>query len=551
MTPIILRDDQALLKAGIYNGWQSGARNMLAVLPTGGGKSIVVSDILLDGHQQGLQECAIAHRTELVSQLSFHVANRGIPHQIIAPKNIIAQVTREHRVKYGQSFINPNARCAVAAVDTLIARADKLTRWAQQINRWTVDEAHHVLRANKWGKAAALFPNAYGLGVTATPQRADGMGLGSHHDGLFDMMVQGPTMRELINIGALTDYVIAWDTLETEFDITENDITAGGDFNQKKLAVAAKKSRIVGDVVREYVKHALFKRAICFATDVETAGNIAEKFRASGISAAAVSAETPSDVRAKYIEDFKTGKIMVLVNVDLFGEGFDVPACEVVIMARPTASLGLYLQMFGRALRTMFGKLYGLIIDHVGNVKRHGLPDKPHFWSMDRREKRSKATDDPEFMPSSSCLQCSRPYLRVLTVCPYCGAEKPLPEPSLRTIEQVDGDLTLLGPEALAAMRAAVELASPADVANRAVFAGGSVAGKAAANRQIEKHQAQERLREAIAEWAGWQRHLGRDDRQSYKRFYLAAGVDVLTAQTGTASEMNALADKVKGWIIV
>lgn len=543
---IQLRPDQWQLKADIYGAWNGGARFALGVLPTGGGKSVIVSDIVNDKNQLGAQQIVIAHRNELVSQMSLHVARRGVKHRVIAPKNIVAQIVAEHRSELGYNFVNPTANCSVAGVDTLVARAEELKGWAAQIDYWTIDEAHHVLRSNKWGKAAAMFPRAYGLGVTATPSRADGKGLGAHHDGVFEAMALGPDMRSLIDIGALTDYEIA--IPESDFVIDENDIPPGGDFTIKKMREASKRSHIVGDVVTEYVRRAFGKRAICFATDVETAGEIAKRFNDAGIPSAAVSAQTPGEVRADYIRRFRSGQIWVLVNVDLFGEGFDVPACEVVIMARPTASLAVYLQQFGRALRPMAGKLYGLIIDHVSNWKRHGYPDKPHYWTMDRRDKRAKREKDPEDIPLTVCRGCSRPYERCLPSCPRCGWSPPLPEGGGRSIEEIDGDLVLLDRAKLAEMRKAIMLPSPADVGNRTAFVAGDMAAKGAINRQIERHQAQQRLDAAIAQWAGIQRHKGRDDQQSYRRFYLATGVDVLTALSLPRSDMEALAAKVEGW---
>lgn len=547
MTQIVLRDDQRALKSGIYNGWNSGNRNMLAILPTGGGKSIIVSDIALDADQQHAQQIVMAHRTELVGQMSLHVARRGIRHRLIAPKQVISQIINDHRREFnGYSFIHQSAHCAVGGVDTLIARKAELESWAKQVDRWTIDEAHHVLKANKWGAAVDMFPNAYGLGVTATPSRADGCGLGAHADGVFHDMVLGPSMRELIHMGALTDYEIVIPS--SDFEIDENSVAPSGDFSTKRMREASKRSHIVGDVVAEYVKHAMFKRAICFATDVETSGEIAKKFNDAGIPAASVSAKTPSEVRAEYIRRFRDGSIRVLVNVDLFGEGFDVPACEVVIMARPTASLGVYLQQFGRALRTMLGKQYGLIIDHVSNWKRHGLPDKLHFWTMDRREKRGKQEKDPEDIELIKCRGCSKPYLRSKPACPHCGHVIELEPTAPRSIETVDGDLMLLDRSKLEEMRKAMQLPMPADVAQRTAHVAGVNAGKHAADKQIARIQMQRRLDDAICQWAGWQRHRGRMDSETYRRFYLTTGIDVWSALALPAADMEKIAVQVERW---
>lgn len=542
---ITLRQDQQELKNGIYRSWQTGSRFVLGVLPTGGGKSVISSDIVLDRHNMGSQQVVIAHRVELVSQMAMHVARRGIPHRVIAPKEVVGQVIAAQREELGRSFVNPTALCSVAGVDTLLARKDDLEPWCKQQDFWIIDEAHHVLSENKWGRAVRLFPRAYGLGVTATPQRADGMGLGVHADGVFQDMICGPSVRELINMGAITDYDYACP--QSDFEIDDTILAPSGDFSQAKMAEASKKSRLVGDVVTEYVKLAFGKRCIVFAINVEDANKIAQNFEALGIRAKAVSAKTPSAVRDDAVKRFKRGDIWVLINVDLFGEGFDVPACEVVSMARPSASLAVFLQQAGRALRTMHGKTHGLIIDHVSNYKRHRFPDTPRYWSLDRRMKREKKPKDPEEIELRVCPECVRPHERALPACPHCGWV-PVVNPRERTLETVDGDLMLLDRDTLAKMRDASEIEAPELVAQRVAAAAGEIAGKGAYNRQMEKIEAQRRLDEAIAIWAAHGRDKGRSDGEMYRRFYLTTGMDVLTARTLTRAEMDKLTETVQGW---
>lgn len=544
---ITLRPDQAHLKHGIYDAWDNGIKHVLGVLPTGGGKSIIVSDIALDGNNRGDPQCIIAHRKELVGQMSLHIGRREIMHRIVAPPDVISQITAEHRREFGRSFISPSAICSVAGVDTLVSRKDELEQWAKQIRRVTIDEAHHVLLNNKWGKGVQMFPNAHSLGVTASPSRADGMGLGIHCDGIYGAMIVGPTMRELINMGALCDYEIV--IPDSDFQIDPAAVGADGDFTRPAMREASKKSHIVGDVVKEYIKYAFGKRGITFATDVETATEIAAQFNLWGIPAAAVSAKTPSAVRAEYIRRFRNGQLWQLVNVDLFGEGFDLPAVEVVSMARPTASLAVYLQQFGRALRTLFGKQYGLIIDHVSNWKRHGFPDKGHYWTLDRREKRGKSTPDPLAIELTKCRHCSRPYEKTKLVCPHCGKEPLIPEPGKRTLEQVDGDLILLDRETIERMQKATQLLSPERIASQARFAGGGAAGNAAPIRQAEKINAQQRLKEAVAWYFGYQRSLGAVDRETEKRFYLTLGVSTLEAFALPRPDMEKIAETVEGWL--
>lgn len=544
---ITLHDYQQEAKDKIYAEWAQTMRNVLFVCPTGGGKSIVTSDIILDGARTNMQQVVIAHRNELVSQMSMHIANRGIAHRIVGSSTTIAQITRQHRRAHGKSLVNPSARTAVVGVDTLIARKDSLAAWFAQTQRWVGDEAHHFIATNKWGKAVDTMPNAQGLGVTATPLRADGQGLGSEYDGVFDSLVIGPTMRWLIDQCRLSDYEIVCPT--SDLVMTDDDVGASGDYSSRKLKAAAEKSRIVGDVVENYIQFANGRKSICFATDIETGNQIATKFNDNGVRAANLSSKTPPATREKFLNDFRSGELSVLVNVDLFDEGFDVPDCEVVIMARPTASLGKYMQQIGRGLRYVDGKV-ALIIDHVSNVKRHGLPDAGRVWSLARRDKRAKRAPDPDEIPLTVCKSCTRPYERFHQCCPYCGAWPPLPEPRERTVEIVDGDLTLLDRAALERLRAQTELEKPEDVGARVEHVAGKIAGKGAINKQIAKIDAQDELRHAIAQWAAIERVKGKSDVELYRRFYLATGLDVLSVlgNDRTRQDYEEMSNIVRSW---
>ena len=484
--------------------------------------------------------CAIAHRGELVTQISTALAREGVRHRIVGPAALAKRCTLAHLDELQRDFVQPNARIVVAGVDTLI-KTDPSEPWLQQIGLWIQDEAHHVLKDNKWGKAAKLFPNARGLGVTATPIRADGKGLGLHADGLFEQMFVGPTMRELIDQGYLTDYKVY--APPSDLDLTGVAISAGGDFNHDQLAAARKKSRITGDVVQHYLRLAAGKRGVTFDTDVDSATKTAAAFRAAGVPAEVVTGNTPDALRAEILRRFRRGEILQLVNVDLFGEGFDLPAIEVVSFARPTMSFALFAQQFGRSLRRLDGKAWAIVIDHVGNTIRHGLPDASRVWSLDRRERRgsSKPTD---VIPTRVCVNpaCNGVYERVYPSCPYCGHT---PVPAGRSSpELVDGDLLELDAETLRRMRGEVSRidGAPLFPGN----AGAEIRGAIAKNHFI-RQQSQSVLRQLIALWAGWQRSLGRGDSESYRRFFHRYGVDVLSAQALRSAEAEALAARIQG----
>jgi len=444
----------------------------------------------------------------------------------------------------GRNYYDPKSWVGVAGVDTLIRPGRVDARWSDNVSLWVQDEAHHVLAGNKWGKAAKLFKKARGLGVTATPERADGKGLGRHADGLFDTMVVGPSMRELIDGGYLTDYRIFAPPSDFHREaVPVSDTT--GDFKHAAMVDAIRKSRVVGDIVAHYLRIAPGKLGVTFVPDVATAHDVAAAFNAAGIPAAALSAETPDAERIETIRRFRRRELLQLVNVDLFGEGFDLPAIEVVSMARPTESFGLYVQQFGRALRLLDGKDVAVIIDHVGNVIRHGLPDASRRMTLDAREKRARDKDD-EAIPVRSCPKCTAVYERVYNACPFCGHVPAIIERG--GPEFVDGDLIELDADVLARMRgeiARVDMAPAQYAAELVAKRVPPIGQKAHLKRHVQRQEAQEALRAAIAWWAAYQRQEGRSDSESYRRFYYMFGVDVMTAQTLNRGEAIALAERV------
>jgi len=553
-----LRAYQQKLSADIRQAWASGHRNVLAVLPTGGGKTVIFGNeiagemaLALRSHGGGGYSAAIAHRQELVGQISLALARYGVPHRIVAPKAVIKRIAAQHVIEVGRCYYSPNAPAAVIGVDTLLSRVDELARFCAKAKLWVIDEAHHILKKNKWGKAEELFPNARGLGVTATPCRADGRGLGRHADGVFDAMVVGPTMRELINDGWLTDYRLF--APQSDVDLSTVTVSkATGDYVPAKLKNAIRKSHIIGDVVDHYVRIAPGKQGVVFASDVETATDMAIKFNAAGVKAEVVSAKTPDSVRGEIMRRYRRGDITILVNVDLFGEGFDLPAIGVVIMARPTESFGLFCQQFGRGLRPMDGKTHAIIIDHVGNITRHGLPDARQDWTLDARDKSSRSSPS-DAIPLRNCLNpvCMQVYERVRPACPYCGSH---PEPASRSApEFVDGDLTELDPAVLAAMRGEVERVDmPVEDYRRELAANHCppIGQAAHVKRHVARQGAQAALRASMAWWAGYHRSQGRGDAESYRRFWHAFGIDALSAQALNTPEALALAERVNTQLI-
>lgn len=564
---MLARFYQSKFENDIYNAWDHSP-NVLGIMPTGSGKTFSMSNIIKD--HKG-PSCCIAHRQELVSQISIALARNDIAHRIIGPDNVIRNIINYHMDECGVSYYSPQSPTAVAGVDTLIRRQKELATWSNSVTKWVQDEAHHVLSGNKWGKAANMFPNAIGLGVTATPLRADGKGLSRETDGLFDYMIEGPAMRALINMGYLTDYrIIAPKTEDLYLDDIK--IGASGDLIRDQQVKAFKKSKkIIGDIVKHYIQFANGKLGITFVPSVDIAKEVSAEFNRQGIPSEFVHAKTLDTDRTRVLNKFKNREILQLINVDLFGEGFDLPAVECVSMARKTESFALFCQQFGRGLRLMISPILmnawdsytneqrkqfvsesqkpkAIIIDHVGNVDRHLVPDAPRVWTLARINKTSRTKTD-DAIPVRTCENptCLSVYERIYKKCPFCG--EPIPAPESRSDPKfVDGDLIELDEQTLAKMRGEIAKVDKHPETLRAEQNAKHVAtwkSNIHVSRHVEHQQMQDALRKSIEWWGGYQRSLGRSDSESYKLFYFKFGIDVLSAQSLSKKDALLLACKV------
>lgn len=515
----------------IIAAWDSGIHNVVGVAPTGAGKTHCFATIL---KHYGDPALAIAHRHELVSQISLALARHEIKHRIIGPRDLVRDCVEVHCATLGKSFYSQHAPTAVAGVDTLI-RMNADDSFFKSIRRWVMDEAHHVLRNNKWGKAIEMLPNARGLGVTATPNRADGNGIGRHAKGVFDHMVQAPTMREIINMGFLTDYRII--TPPPDLHVENIPVGPSGEFSPAALRAETRRSRIVGNIVGAYEEFAAGKLGVTFAVDIEDAHNICEEYNRHGIPSEVVTSRSTGLHRYATLRKFRNREILQLVNCDLFGEGFDLPAIEVVSMARPTQSWPLYVQQFGRALRIMPGKDRGIILDHAQNWKRHGLPDGRINHTLDSRDRRTRTEQTVE--QTRTCLDCMSVYDRSLGLtCPYCGTES---TPASRNgPEYVDGVLEELSPEFLARLRGEINTINGPPVLPNVALNDPRIAGKIARDR-TNRIDAINDLKSTMLAWSA-----GRGDyRQAQREFYLTFGIDVGAAQVLTTKDAHELRERI------
>jgi hypothetical protein len=452
---------------------------------------------------------------------------------------MIRAVIEQHIAEIGGNFVHPGASVAVAGVDTLIRRTNDpfLTR----VQVWQTDEAHHLLEDNKWGRALQAVPNAKrGVGWTATPCRTDKKALRRGQGGVFDTLVVGPTMRDLIDQGHLADFRI-W-SLPQSINTTKITVK-GGDFDGAALRNAAHQSSITGDVVAHFMRVAADKCGVTFAVDVSMAEEHAAAFRAAGVPAGTLHAKTPLRERIDMIKAFRRRELRQIVNVDVLGEGFDCPGIEVVSFARPTMSYGLYVQQFGRGLRPLAGKTEALILDHVGNVVRHhGPPDRGRPWSLDAPPKQAPVEVSIQVCGNPECMS---PFEAGTRTCPYCEWTAPVTARVERARPaQVEGDLTLYSPDQLNELRREVDrIAGPP----RLVPTLPDHVRDAAVRTWEVRREAQASLSTAIDAWAGrWHHAAGEAIQDVYKRFYRTFGVDTLTALTLSGSKQQALTRKVE-----
>jgi DNA repair protein RadD len=384
---------------------RGGCKRLLLQCPTGAGKTVLVAHLLATAAAKGKRAWFCVHRKELLEQAVQTFVEAADIHTGIVAAGYPA---------------DPSAPVQVCSIGSVKRRLAGL----QTPDLIVFDECHHVPSAS-WSAIAAAVPRAHQLGLTATPQRLDGKGLGAY----FDQLLLGPTVAELIAGGYLSPYrLFAPGVLDTSALHH-----VAGDFNKAEVATAMGASTVVGDAVLTYQRHADGGRALVFVWSLDASRKLASAFTDAGIPAAHVDGETPTDERKRALSAFRAGTLRVLCNVDLFGEGLDVPAVDAVFLLRPTDSLGLYLQQCGRGLRMSPGKTSVRIFDHVGNWTRHGLPDDAREWSLESRPKKPK-----EAPGGRRCMECFAVSPAGSMVCAECGAAFPL---KTRKIHQVEGAL--------------------------------------------------------------------------------------------------------------
>lgn len=401
-----LRDYQLKQVDDLRAGFHAGVRRQLLCSPTGSGKGVVFSFMACGAANKGLRTLILAHRSEILDQISDHLECFGVDFG---------------QIRAGVDS-DPSRMVQIASVQTLVRRFERVSYPDFII----IDEAHHSA-AESWKKVFAAFPNAKIVGVTATPERLTGEPLSPY----FDRLVLGPSVQRLIDHGFLKKPV--YYAPEHAVDLS-GVAKVAGDYQKTALADAMDRPGITGDAVKTYQKLGRGLPAVAFCVNLKHAASVAEAFRAAGIRAEVIEGSMEANERRAMKARLASGETRILVSCELVSEGFDLPAVGCAIKLRPTLSLALNLQQDGRALRPSPGVTEAVILDHVGNWERHGLAHWDRQWSLEGHA--GKKRDKEQAIALSQCPSCF--CISTSSTCPECGFVRPC---KVRELRQREGEL--------------------------------------------------------------------------------------------------------------
>ncbi|MDO4680928.1 MAG: DEAD/DEAH box helicase [Aerococcus sp.] len=396
-----LYDYQQDLVRRTRSALRDGNQGVLIVSPPGSGKSVVIAEIARLTTEKGHRVLFTVHRKELVEQITETFQKQGV------------------NLDY----------CTILTVGKVFNRLHQLPRPDLIIT----DETHHS-RAKTYRYIYDYYKEVPRLGFTGSPWRMNGQGF----DDIYSVMIKSLSVKQLVVKKFLAPYAYYSVNLTNEKALKT---ASTGEYTNQSIDQALG-STIFGDVVKNYRHFAEGRQAILYAHSVEYSKRFAHQFHQAGIPAAHADSKTPASERQAIMEAFKTGQINVLCNCDLISEGFDVPDCSCVILARPTQSLVLFLQQSMRAMRYQPGKK-AIIIDHVANYTRHGLPDDPRQWSLYGRPKKKRGEKKRDAPPLTTCPYCFGVIPTQTTPCPLCGRAI---ETEPKELKQVDQELIAIKP---------------------------------------------------------------------------------------------------------
>lgn len=380
----------------------------LMVAATGAGKTALTVKMMATAAERGKSSIFMVHRDTLLMQTSRALWQQRLEHGLIASGRGMSKLPVQ-----------------VASVQTLVRRLNKV----KSPDLIIIDEAHRAA-AETYRKIIAAYPSAKVVGLTATPARTDGKGL----DDVFDDLVLGPSVGELIKDGYLSPYKIFGPQSKVDMTGVRKRM---GDFAADDLEKALDKPTITGDAVATYLRLAKGMRCVVFCATLNHMRHVAEAYNSAGVPAEYMDGSTPSNHREDILGRIASGKTLVLCSVEIAIEGLDVPAIEAVQWLRPTASLIIWMQGNGRGLRRSDGKRHLIVLDQVDNWRRHGLPDDDREWSLQGETKQQRKKREDE-VKAKQCGKCYHIFNAGPTHCPSCG--EPLSGEG-RKIEIIEGDL--------------------------------------------------------------------------------------------------------------
>ena len=398
----------------------AGKMRIILVCPTGGGKTIIGSAIIKSHIERRRGVLVVAHRREIITQTSDKLRANGIPHGII----LTGVKSR------------PLELVQVASIQTLWSRAVQRKNMAMpQADLLVIDECHHC-PAKMYRKIIDAYPNAILLGLTATPCRGDGRGLG----GIFEVIIECPQVAELIEQRYLVKTRVYAPVIPDLKDVR----VEKGDYVESQLAERMDRPKLIGDNVTHWHKFGERRPTVCFATGVRHSVHLRDEFIKSGVRAEHIDGGTPKPERDASLARLASGEIELITNCMVLTEGWDMPEVGCCILARPTKKMGLYRQMIGRVLRPTAGKPDAIILDHSGAVYRHGFAEDPVEWTLDpdtRAESAEHAARGND--PKSRLLECSQCQCMRMAGEPCCACGF-LPTPPPMPFTVADGDLGLV-----------------------------------------------------------------------------------------------------------
>ena len=412
-----LRPYQVNVVEEYNNATAAGLRHILLVADTGAGKTVIAAEIIRRAVQAKQRVLVLAHRRELITQASRKLHAAGCDHGVLLP---------DYKSR-------PGERVQVASIATLHARAVRRRNIRlPPADLIVIDEAHHA-RASTYSQVIEKYPNANILGLTATPCRSDGRGLGN----VFQKLIQCPSVADLIAAKYLVPTVVYAPSIPDLRGVR----VKRDDYVEAQLAQRMDQPKLVGDIVTHWLRLAERRPTVVYATGVAHSLHIRDEFRRANVLAEHIDGKTPVDQRDAILAGLANGTVEVVCNAMVLTEGWDQPCVSCIVLARPTKNLGLYRQIVGRGLRPAPGKTDCRILDHASATFEHGFAEDPIAWSLSedhRAENKTHSARGTKLEAKlTACPECSA----VISAGKPCGTCGWRPRRKAEAVEVADGEL--------------------------------------------------------------------------------------------------------------